>query len=316
MSDYYAKHAIRGQHIQTMMRMGIKFRPVPLIRQRLELHDGDFIDLDWSHCTKPTAIVVILSGLTGNSRSHYVQQLIKCLNNKQWSCVALNHRGTSGESNRLVTSYHSGKTDDLETVIDRVRRRYPHLPVYGVGYSLGGNVLLKYLGERHNNANLDAAVAISVPYKLAECADALNQGFCRLYQRHLIDGLKRSIKGKCSLGLIIPQLDKILSSKNFWSFDQNYTAMVHGFADVHDYYKRSSCYSFIQQIGCPTVLIHAKDDPLVPASSIPQANDLPASVQMILWPHGGHVGFWGFKLGTGLKDCLSAQIEQALTTMT
>jgi uncharacterized protein len=315
-NDYYLNDAIRSPHIQTSIRSWLFTKRQPLIRQRLELEDQDFIDVDWAMCPSPKAIVVILPGLTGNSDEHYVQKVLAHFRKQQCISAVLNHRGNSGESNRLASSYHSGKTDDLCSVLAMVKARFPGTPIYGIGFSIGGNILLKYLGESQKDNLFDKCVAVSVPFKLDECADRMRQGLTQLYQRYLLGNMKRSILKKHRRGIDIANIDKIMSSETFWQIDDHYTAHVHGFDGVNDYYHHSSSHPCLKDITCPTVLLHAKDDPFVPEASVPDPNKLQSSVTLKLLPYGGHVGFWGISPSYGVKDYLAELVWQALSDHT
>lgn len=295
---------LANPHLQTLW--GALLRGVPKLqrqRERLWLADGDFLDLDWygpDHAEAP--LVLVLHGLTGSSGSHYVLGLQRQLAALGWASVALNWRGCSGESNLLPRAYHSGASDDLAEVIGHLQARRPLAPLHAVGYSLGGNVLLKYLGEQGDNAGLQSAVAVSVPYRLDQCADRIGIGFSRFYQQHFIRALVRYVRDKqqrfrrdARAGHLatLENLGSLDGMRSFWDFDGRFTAPLHGYADAQDYYRRASSRYFLGAIRVPTLLIQALDDPFVFPHSVPQADELSASTTLELHGRGGHVGFIG-----------------------
>lgn len=259
-------------------------------RERLELPDGDFVDLDWT-TGDSGPLVLLLHGLEGSLRSKYARGLLARLQGLGWRGVLLNFRGCSGEPNRHARAYHSGDTADLEFVIDRLRAREPGLRLAAVGFSLGGNVLLKWLGESGARSRLDAAVAVSVPFQLGLTTRNLENGFRRVYQEHLLKRLKRSMARK--LDVHPEQVDATVLGDvaSIWEFDERVTAPLHGFAGADDYYTRSSCRQFLAGIDTPTLILQAHDDSFVPEHVLPEAAELGPKVRMELSRHGGHVGF-------------------------
>jgi predicted alpha/beta-fold hydrolase len=265
------------------------------------LADGDFIDLDWHGPHELTApLVLVLHGLTGSSRSHYVLGLQRQLAERNWTSVAINWRGCSGEPNLLPRAYHSGASDDLAEVIAHVQAARPLAPLYAVGYSLGGNVLLKYLGETGATAPLQRAVAVSVPYRLDQCADRIGLGFSRVYQAHFMREMVSYVKakqrlfsrlGKTEYLSTLERLGSLRGMRTFWDFDGRFTAPLHGYADASDYYRRASSRYFLPDICTPTLLIQAEDDPFVFRHSLPEPDELSATTTLELHRTGGHVGF-------------------------
>ena len=270
-------------------------------RERLWLEDGDFLDLDWHGPHQADApLVLVLHGLTGSSDSLYVLGLQQALAAQGWASVALNWRGCSGEPNLLPRGYHSGASEDLAEAVRHLRAQRPMAPLYAVGYSLGGNVLLKYLGETGADSQLQGAAAVSVPFRLDQCADRIGMGFSRVYQRHFMREMVAYVKDKQRLfahqGMaerlsILEKLGPLDNMRTFWDFDGRITAPLHGYADAEDYYRRASSRYFLGQIETPTLIIHAADDPFVFPHSLPEANELSASITFELHAHGGHVGF-------------------------
>lgn len=266
-----------------------------LERERLELPDGDFLDVCWTR-DQGGPLVAVFHGLEGGLASHYVAPLLRVLEGAGWQAALMLFRGCSGEPNRLDRSYHSGETGDPAYFLDLLARRRPGSRLAAVGFSLGGNALLKYLGERGTDTPLAAAVAVSVPFELAAGAQRLERGMSRLYQRHLLGHLRAKIAAKFRRRAAPPglvDLDRLGSLNTFRLFDDAVTAPLHGFAGVDDYYRRCSSRGFLPGIRIPTLVIHALDDPFLTPAAIPSASELPGTVTLELSPSGGHVGFVG-----------------------
>jgi hypothetical protein len=217
--------------------------------------------------------------------------MLAALHGAGYRGVLMHFRGCSGEPNRLPRSYHSGETGDAATVVAHITARSARAPFAAIGYSLGGNVLLKWLGETGSATPLTTAVAVSVPFDLAACADRLAQGASRLYQWHLVRSMQARFKAKFGERDYPLGIAKVEALNSFWRFDDAVTAPLHGFRDVHDYYARASCRQFLAGIAVPTLILHAEDDPFVPAHAIPNAAELSATVSLELAARGGHVGF-------------------------
>jgi hypothetical protein len=265
-------------------------------RERLATPDGDFIDLDW--VDRPTAshapVVVALHGLEGSSRAKYVLGLLSAAAAFGWDGVAVNFRSCSGELNRLPRFYHSGETEDVDWVVSTLIARSPRRPLTLVGYSLGGNVLLKWLGERGEKVpdQVRAAVAVSVPYDLGVAANRVDHGFGRVYGQVFLRTLKAKALAKAVRfpGLVAPGLVRRLSS--FAEFDEHVTAPIHGFTGARDYWTRASCVPWLHAICRPTLLISACDDPFLPSTYLPRDTVAQSSfLEAEFTPRGGHVGF-------------------------
>lgn len=280
-----------GPHLQTLWPVlsWAKKKPTTT-RQRMELADGDFIDLDWVNQNLTTPIIAILHGLEGSASSHYVRDILYTLQQLNYRAVLIHFRGCSGEMNRAGRFYHSGDTADLQCIIEMLLQHYPQTPLGAVGYSLGGNVLLKWLGETGANNPLQCAVAISVPMLLNKSADRMQRGFSRFYQWHLIKKLKQKLLQK-QLKMALPIKGDIKNIFDFWSFDDKVTAPLHGFQSADDYYQKASSRQYLKSITVPTLIIHAQDDPFTDASMIPHADELSPAVTLELSTAGGHVGF-------------------------
>ena len=266
-------------------------------RERITLSDGDFLDLDWSYSEgKTERLIIILHGLEGNAQRHYMAGTAKLFNQNQIDAVSVNFRGCSGEDNLSYRSYHSGDTGDLEQVIQHILNTTEYSEIYIKGFSLGGNVALKYLGENQNiPEQIKAGIAVSVPCFLAGSAKELHT----LKNKPFHDKFKYNLKEK----LIIKKLqhaDKlndtdITSIKTLYDFDNLYTSKAHGFKDAQDYYKQSSSLQFLPNIHIPTLLINALNDSFLSAECYPvkEAKNNP-NLFLEMPNHGGHVGFFQF----------------------
>lgn len=258
--------------------------------ERLELPDGDFLDLAWMP-DNGGDLCLVMHGLEGSLHSHYARGCIKAATNAGMHAVFMHFRGCSGEPNRLTRRYHSGDTGDIRFVIETLLQRFPKKRIHVIAVSLGGNVTLKYLGEYGRNSLLESAVTISVPFDLAVSSQCLQKGFARFYQSHLLRSLQRNFYEKCrimKMPIPIPEKHEI---DTLYDFDDVVTAPLHGFAGADDYYNRCSCRQFIPDIVTRTLILHAIDDPFMLPSVIPEEQELPDPVTLELSDHGGHVGF-------------------------
>ncbi|MGB0893698.1 MAG: hydrolase [Parashewanella sp.] len=286
----------RNPHVQTILPVLTKIPSPKLTRQRLELDDGDFIDLDW--LKKPEEnqpIVVIVHGLEGSSQSHYARRILADCQQQNIAAVVHHHRGCSGEHNRLARSYHSGDTVDLKITLKLLKDTYPSSPIWAVGYSLGGNVLAKYQGEEAEKSLIKRCVIVSAPLQLDACAKRLEKGFSKVYQSYLIKQLQVKVKAKATdpsmSQSISVQANEVAAMNTFYKMDNMYTAPMHGYLDVHDYYRRASGKQFLMAITNPTLIIHAQDDPFMNDDVIPSNNQVSSAVKYELHQRGGHVGF-------------------------
>jgi len=280
-----------GPHLQTLFpSLFRQRRPPQLTRERLELPDGDFLDLEWTDRTAGN-IVLVLHGLEGSLESHYASGMLAALAQQGYNACLMYLRGCSGEPNRLPYSYHSGKTDDLDFVVRAIQDRLPGESLAIIGFSLGGNILLKWLGEQGASAGISTAAAISVPFDLNQAALRLEHGWSRIYQHHLLKKLYGSARRKSRSHPLPWPAERLNELKTFRRFDNEITAPMNGFRDVDDYYNRASSKQFLKSIQVPTLLIQARDDPFLPARALPQNDDLSPEVIMELSNRGGHVGF-------------------------
>lgn len=309
---------LQNAHAQTLVASLLRWQKVLIDRiERLELPDGDFIDLAWvdNHANAKTPLVIILHGLSGSMNSPYIAAQIKRYKAMGWRIVVMHFRGASGQPNRMLRAYHCGDTADLDFFLKTLATREPYSKKYGVGFSLGGNVLLKWLGEQGSQDLLSAAVAVSVPFQLNRAADRVNVGFSRLYQFYLLRQLRQLMCPKLVTHRR-PELQHVMNTSTcFWTFDDRITAPIHGFSSVDEYYDHSSCKTYLARVTTPTLIIHAKDDPFLFADAIPTATDLSPFVTLELSEHGGHVGFIGGNVPGRPVYWLDQRIPDFLTSL-
>ncbi len=282
-----------GSHLQTiwpaLFRKKIKLN---VFRERLELPDHDFLDLEWAGEEKEN-IVLILHGVAGSSQSSYAQGMLRTCVAAGWQAVFLHFRGCSHEVNRLERGYHAGETEDLNYVVQALLKRRKHVRLAIVGVSLGGNILLKWLSEQGRNAPIVSAVAVSIPFDLANVANRFDRGLSRVYQWWLLRELKRGLIKKIRFLPNYLNLKKIRKIKSFWEFDDQITAPMYGFKNAAHYYQLTSARQYLKTICKPTLIIHAANDPFMTPDAIPVAAELSPTITMELSPKGGHVGFIG-----------------------
>lgn len=282
-------------------------RPIinlPIHTERLSTPDNDFLDIDWCQSQNTpntsTPLVILLHGLTGSSTSGYIQGLQREFLQQGWNSVALNFRGCGANKNNLARGYHSGATEDVQFLYQTLRQRFPSNPMAAVGFSLGGNILLKWLGEQTNQLDLKAAASICSPLVLSECADKLDTGFSTLYRSRLIRDLliyidqKKQHLNKIGATLEykkLVQLGDLSHIKSFWKYDDQVVAKLHGFKDVHDYYTRASSRQYLKSIEIPTLMIQSRDDPFMTTKVLPTHEELSPQIELEIYNAGGHVGF-------------------------
>jgi len=315
-SSFKANRWMANRHLQTLWPSTFRqLNPVPVKRHAISTPDKDIIYLDCvggspfcdqkEEAKSPdnaTPLIIMLHGLTGSSESNYIRGLQIAIDNKGWRSVTLNFRGCIEHPNLKANSYHSGQTCDLEYVYTQIREREPETPIALIGFSLGGNMVLKWLGQAAKPLSVFAVCAVSVPFELDKCANTLNKGFSKLYQKHLVDGLRESYLLKKDYLRSQGHLEELnrlealadMSAMNtFWKFDHHITAVLNGFDSVNHYYNESSSRQYIKYIKVPTLMIQAEDDPFLCKSSIPTNQDLSSYTTLELSKQGGHVGFIG-----------------------
>jgi predicted alpha/beta-fold hydrolase len=296
-SPFQPARWLRNRHAQTVypsFPWSFRHRP-KLRREALELPDGDAVAIDWlvqsEQPPRIAPVLVILHGLEGSAKSSYARMLMRAAEERGWHCCVMHFRDCGDYTNRLPRRYHAGETNDVRFFLDSLEASGNYGPIIAVGYSLGGNVLLKYLGESGDDVPLRAATAVCAPLNLHVCADALNQGFSKLYQFHLIKRMKSAVRRKFDPHTAAFDWDRAMSAKTFDEFDDAVTAPLHGFDGKQDYYDRCSSAKFLIDITRPTLIINALDDPFMSADVIPEPDKLSETVTLEVSDHGGHVGF-------------------------
>ena len=288
---------VPGAHLQTLGGKYLRrHEALPLRRERWDTPDGDFLDLDFGPEEGPEApLVLLLHGLEGFSRRPYILQAMGVLAEAGIAGVGLNFRGCSGEPNLKARLYHSGETEDPGFVLKRLRERWPGRPLGAMGYSLGGNILLKLMGERDDGGEilLDAGVALSVPFDLDLGAAVLERGMmARFYTNYFLKSLKTKIRDKEALLDPILDLDEVYAARTIREFDHRATGPLHGFQGAEDYYRLSSSNQFLDRVRVPTLVLQARNDPFLLPHAIPEeALAKNPYLTPAVTGGGGHVGF-------------------------
>ena len=297
-STYRAPWLFRSAHLQTIYPALI--RHVPLItseRERIDTPDGDHLFLDWYRNENSNKLVILTHGLEGSSRQTYMQGMARVFSQAGWNVLAWNFRGCAGGSNNKVHSYHSGATGELQIILDHVFKQDNFTEIALVGFSLGGNVTLKYLGERAQDLDtrIQSAVAVSVPCDLESSSYRLERKENFLYMARFMVSLRRKIRKKMDL---FPDQVKDKGLKDMWTFrefDDAYTAPMHGFKSAQDYWTQSSSKPYLPKIRIPTLLINAADDTFLPQECYPVTAARNSDYFHLEIPfRGGHVGFVNF----------------------
>jgi len=303
-SPYHAPYWLPGGHLQTLYPALLVRRPkIVYRRERWETFDGDFIDLDWmeqrdSGVTRQdsehlTPLVVLFHGLEGSSHSHYATALMAELRATGWRGVVAHFRGCSGESNRLKRAYHSGDSAEIDWILKRLRQVQRSAPVYALGVSLGGNALLKWLGEQGSAASavVAAAAAVSAPVDLVAAGNALDAGFNLIYTRNFLNTMTRKTLAKLDRFPDLCDRELVVRARTLREFDDLVTAPLHGYRDTDDYWTRASSKPLLRSIITPTLMINARNDPFLPAHALPRPNEVSNNVRLEIPATGGHVGF-------------------------
>lgn len=285
---------MRGPHAQTVLPTLLRPTPRLTLRaERLELPDGDFVDLGWAGPEQGDRIAVLVHGLTGGFQSKYLRGTARRLIARNWRVVAIQLRGGSDEPNRHPRGYHHGDTGDLRFLWQELQRREPGVRVAAVGWSMGANIVLKALGEEGDAAPVVAAAAGCAPFRLEVCASKLRKGTARLYQKRLMRDLVALVQRK-NAAVPVPDfvdLERTVRAVDFFEFDDAYTAPMNGFRDALDYYARCECAPFLKDIRRPTLIVNARDDPFMTPAVLPSADMLAPGVTLEVSRRGGHVGF-------------------------
>ena len=296
---YSAAWWLPGAHFQTLWGKLFRRQPLQNTRvERIDTPDGDFLDIHHVDAPIGAPHLVLLHGLEGTIRSHYIQSMLSEAGRRGWGASVVIFRSCSEEMNRTRRFYHSGETSDMALALERIRETVPRSSILLAGVSLGGNVLLKFLGETGDDvpSGVKAAVAISVPFDLSRSARYIDRGFSRVYQKHFIRSLSRkaTLKRKTFPDLVDPA--QLAAIRTMRDFDNTMTAPLHGFTDAEDYYARSSSLGWLARIRVNTLLLSAVDDPFLPSQVLDNVRAIARSnprLHLDFPRHGGHAGFVG-----------------------
>ena len=295
LKPYRTPFWLPGRHLQTIYPAA--WMPLPLVnyhREEWETPDGDFIELDWLDGSPEQPLVVLFHGLEGNSRSHYSLRLMAALKLENWRGVVVHFRGCGGKPNRLPRGYHCGDSPEIDWILRRLRSLNKGL-IYAVGVSLGGNTLLKWLGEQQQTAAsiIDKAAAISAPIALPTAGHVLGNGFNKIYAGLFLKTLRPKALAMIARHKLNFDVEAIKAVRNLWHYDDLFTAPLHGFKDADDYWEQADSRPFLMTIAIPTLLINARNDPFLPERVLPTAEEVSPSVIRDFPKQGGHVGFVG-----------------------
>ena len=297
-ANFEPKSWLKNTHLQTILPKFLLSAPqIQFVNERIMTPDQDFIDLAWAMPHKQadlTGIVILFHGLEGSSQSHYIKHLVSGLKEIGLGSVVMHFRGCSGEPNLTPIAYHSGATFDAEFIVPIVKARYKDVPLFAVGFSLGGNMLMKLMAH-HPSLPLEASVCVSAPLNLAASSSAIQVGFSRAYQWHLMKSMKGNLLQKMqmvdmSTSLKVSAAD-IENMTTFVQFDAHITSVLHGFDDANDYYQKCSALHDLVLIQKPTLILHAKDDPFMDERVVPDVSLINQHIAYELSAYGGHVGF-------------------------
>ena len=314
---------VPGAHAQTLWgKFARRAPPLPTRLERWTTPDDDFVDVLRLDADPERPRLFLLHGLEGTVRSHYVGGLFQMARRRNWGADMLIFRGCGEEPNRAPRFYHSGETGDAEFAIDRVLEEFPNAPLVLCGVSLGGNVLLKWLGERGNSLpeEIRAAAAISVPFDLERSSRHISRGFSRVYERHFLETLRRKAATKLARFPGLFDLQAMLRAGTLYEFDDVVTGPIHGFRDAHDYYTRSSSLHFLSGVRRPTLLLSAMDDPFLPSDVLEEVSAIARNNRFLITEfsrRGGHVGFVGgspWQPEYYAERCVGEFLEAALAT--
>ncbi len=295
MSTYSAPLWLPGGHLQTLYAVTLALPAVAYRRERWELPDGDFLDLDWldgvANSPQDAPLVVLFHGLEGDSHSVYARYLMAALRQRGWRGVVPHFRGCSGVPNRLPRAYHSGDSAEVGYILNRLRVGATR--IYAAGVSLGGNALLKWSGEQGSAAGevVRACAAVSAPLDLPAAGAALDRGLSRIYSAHFLRSLKPKALAKLDRFPGLYDRQAVAAASRIEQFDSLVTAPLHGYRDAADYWRQAASRPWLRHIQVPTLLINARNDPFMPAAVLPDTTQVSAQVTLDFPQQGGHVGF-------------------------
>lgn len=296
-SGYSSSWWLPGPHLQTLWGKLVRRQTLrPTQVERLTTPDGDFLDIQHLSAPEGAPLLVLLHGLEGTIRSHYIQALLAEAERRKWRAAVLIFRSCGGEINRARRFYHSGETTDLSLALKHLLATFPDVPVLLAGVSLGGNVILKYLGEqgRDISPRIKGVTAISVPFDLSRSSRHINRGFSKVYQRHFIRSLRRKALVKLEHFPDLVPRERLESARTMFEFDDTFTAPLHGFSDAEDYYAKSSSLGWLHRISVNTLLLSAVDDPFLPPQVLDEVRAVAKgnpSLHVEFTSRGGHAGF-------------------------
>lgn len=295
---YRAPWWLPGGHLQTIVAAlwGRQRLEKPHYRrERWTTPDGDFIDVDQLDEADGRPVIVLFHGLEGSSLSHYAMAFAHECRRRHWGYVVPHFRGCSGEINRGPRAYHSGDAEEIEWILDTLRQKHPRIgPLYAVGISLGGNALMKWCADAGDRAasTVSRAVAVCSPLDLAAAGAAIDRGMNRhLYARMFLRTMKRKARQKWNQYPGLFDLNRALAARTLEAFDDVFTAPLHGFRGVHDYWRRASAKPGLRHVKIPALVLNARNDPFIPSASLPGPSDVARTVQLWQPMTGGHVGF-------------------------
>lgn len=295
-SGYRAPRWLPGGHLQTIW--AARCVPLPTVayrRERWPTPDADFIDVDFAHpepADDGAPVVALFHGLEGDSTSHYARSIVRHFADRGWRALVVHFRGCSGEPNLLLRAYHSGDSEEGDWVLRTLHARWPSARLHAAGVSLGGNMLAKWLGERGEDARFVAAAAsIGSPLDLVAGGRAIGRGFNMLYTKMFLATLKAKARDKAQRFSYAIDVDVLRRARNLYDFDNLFTAPVHGFRDTMDYWTRSSAKPLLANVRVPHLVLNARNDPFVPADSLPAADAVSGAVFLEQPDEGGHIGF-------------------------
>ena len=311
-APYRSPGWLRGGHAQTIYPYFLPRPSMPLRRERVDTHDGDFWDVDWldTEAAPDAPLVILFHGLEGNSGSHYARNLMRHLAMRRWRGAIPHFRGCGGEPNRLPRAYHSGDHEEVGAMLAYFRSRAAGA-MFAVGVSLGGSALLNWIGRAGERARdtLRAAATVSAPLDLMAAGIAIDQGLNRIYAKHFLHTLKPKALAMARRFPGSLDLAKVESVRSMWDFDETVTAPLHGFAGADDYWTRASSKPWLAHVRIPTLVINARNDPFVPAASLPSQEQVSPFVVLEQPEHGGHVGFMAAsESGNGRMDWMHRRV--------
>ncbi|MFW3616060.1 hydrolase [Billgrantia antri] len=320
-TGFVPPRGLANPHVQTLLPRLLPRPRLTRTHEVLELPDGDFVELNWilpAPASPQAPLFVLFHGLEGSFQSPYARWLLATASGMGWRSLLMHFRGCGNQPNRLPRAYHSGDTADAYWLISELSRRYPKALKVAAGVSLGGNMLLKLVAEQGGDGlDLAGAIIVSAPLDLAASAERLHQGFSRVYERHLLNALKRKVaprlaRGELPLSLESRELARIDSLRGY---DDAVTAPLHGFRDAADYYHRASAGRLLGNVALPTLILHADDDPFMPAALFERLPKPADAVRLEIARHGGHVGFVE-RCGQRLRPWLAQRLAHELACWT